>query len=344
MSSSSNSVIISLIATVLNEYGSLPDWVDGLRSQTMPPDECVIVDGGSTDGTLDYLRAVQLPFPTKVIHAPGCTIAEGRNVAMEATTGDVVAITDAGTRADERWLEYLVAPFRRSNSVDIVAGVFMPDAESRWKQALAAATLPDIAEIDNVSFLPSSRSLAIRRRWIDNGFAYPEWLDYCEDLVFDLQLRRAGASQITEKRAVVSFAPRGTAVGFALQYFRYARGDGKAGLFAKRHLIRYASYAIAFIVVVRRRRFEMAALLFAGSVHFRKVLIRARRRGHIDFNDVAGGALFVALAASQMALGDLAKMAGYPTGLLWRARHDGTFKFWRSGWENRPKTGDLRRI
>ena len=34
------------------------------------------------------------------------------------------------------------------------------------------------------------------------------------------------------------------------QYFRYARGDGKAGLFAKRHAIRYATYAglLAFLL------------------------------------------------------------------------------------------------
>ena len=45
--------------------------------------------------------------------------------------------------------------------------------------------------------------------------------------------------------AVAHFRPRGSLKSFFKQYYRYARGDGKADLWRKKHLIRYVTYLIA---------------------------------------------------------------------------------------------------
>jgi len=45
--------------------------------------------------------------------------------------------------------------------------------------------------------------------------------------------------------ARVAFRPRGSLRSFFTQYYRYARGDGKADLWRKRHAIRYATYLVA---------------------------------------------------------------------------------------------------
>ena len=95
------------------------------------------------------------------------------------------------------------------------------------------------------TFLPSSRSVAFRKAaWITAG-GYPEWIDYCEDLIFDLRLREIAAPMIFEPGALVYFRPRPSLNAFYRQYYRYARGDGKADLWRKRHAIRYATYLIA---------------------------------------------------------------------------------------------------
>ena len=47
--------MISLITTVLNEKNNLADWLDGVLSQTVLPEEVIIVDGGSKDGTWEML-------------------------------------------------------------------------------------------------------------------------------------------------------------------------------------------------------------------------------------------------------------------------------------------------
>ncbi|NOX60915.1 MAG: glycosyltransferase, partial [Chloroflexi bacterium] len=42
---------MSLIATVYNEGAAIRKLLDSIVAQTLPPDEIVIVDGGSTDDT-----------------------------------------------------------------------------------------------------------------------------------------------------------------------------------------------------------------------------------------------------------------------------------------------------
>jgi cellulose synthase/poly-beta-1,6-N-acetylglucosamine synthase-like glycosyltransferase len=339
----SDRLSVSLVATVLNEYDSLPGWLAGLSAQTVFPDECVIVDGGSSDGTYEYLRAARPPFPMRVIRRPGCTISQGRNAAIDEAFGDVIATTDAGTRAKPDWLERLVEPFHHSEEVDVVAGFFEPVERGIWSSTLGAATLPDAAEIEPAAFLASSRSLAVRRAWFEGGFRYPQWLDFCEDVVLDFQLRRAGARQVFEPNAVVEFEVRPSPLAFARQYFRYARGDGKAGLFAKRHMARYTSYGLATAVLARRRRTELAAAAALGLLYLRAPIVRYLRRrsgtrlGPLELAQALG------LIAFQKVLGDNAKMAGYPAGIVWRITRDRSPKLWKTGWASRARDGSVRR-
>ncbi|MGD8519103.1 MAG: glycosyltransferase, partial [Anaerolineae bacterium] len=48
---------VSVIATVLNERDAIERLLQSFETQTRRPDEVVIADGGSTDGTLAVLSA-----------------------------------------------------------------------------------------------------------------------------------------------------------------------------------------------------------------------------------------------------------------------------------------------
>ena len=101
---------VSIVITVLNEAASLGALLDSLRTQTRPPDEVVIVDGGSTDGTLEVLHAAAAEdgLPIVVLSRPGCNISQGRNIAIEAAGQPLIAATDAGVRLGPDWLERLM--------------------------------------------------------------------------------------------------------------------------------------------------------------------------------------------------------------------------------------------
>lgn len=330
---------VSLIATVRNEIGALDQWLAGIERQTRQPDEVVIVDGGSTDGTLERLQEWASNYPARIISAPGASISAGRNLAFRHATGDILAITDCGTIARIDWLERITAPFSDPD-VDVVSGFFVPNLGSMRDRALAAATLPDVEEIDSDRFLPSSRSVALRATWTRAGFTYSEWLDYCEDLIWDMQLKRAGARFTLAEDAIVTFSVRPDVRAFWKQYFLYARGDGKAGLFAKRHLVRYGTYLAAATVLARRRPIELLLLVVAGMFHVWKPVRRLMRRDRDAGIPLPETIATLPLVPLQMVIGDLAKMAGYPVGLKWRLDRFGSLRPSRD-WRRITGSGEM---
>jgi glycosyltransferase involved in cell wall biosynthesis len=328
---------IAVVATVLNEQESIDEWLAGLSLQSRQPDEIIIVDGGSSDGTWQRLEAWASDQRISLIRRFGANISEGRNTAIAAATAQLVAVTDAGTRADPEWLERLVAPFA-SPEVDVVAGFFVPALDRRWSRALAATTMPDASEINQHTFQPSSRSVAFRRDWYAAGVRYPEWLDYCEDLVWDLALRRAGARFAVALDARVTFRVRASLPAFLRQYFVYARGDGKAGLFARRHVLRYGTYSALIVVLARRRPLESAITAIAGVLYVRRPVQRLIMRDRAAGRSCSESLALIPLVAVLRGLGDFAKMAGYPFGLWWRLRRYGALG-WKTGWKRLSPEG-----
>src|SRR5207342_1551058 len=97
----------SLVATVRNEHDTIAAFVESLIHQTRSPDEVIIVDGKSTDGTLEILNRYAREHGITVI-TEECNIAEGRNIGIRHANSSMVAVTDAGCRVDKAWLEYIM--------------------------------------------------------------------------------------------------------------------------------------------------------------------------------------------------------------------------------------------
>ncbi len=318
--------MISLIATVLNEGDSIHHLFNSILAQTRPPDEIVIVDGGSSDNTRAIIEGYRDRLPLRLLVAPGCNISQGRNRAIAAACGDIIAVTDAGLRLSETWLAAISAPLLRDPDLHGVAGFFLADPQTAFEVALGASTLPLPDEIQAQTFLPSSRSIAFRKAAAMEVAGYPEWLDYCEDLIFDLRFRAKFGPFAFEPAAVVYFRPRQSIGSFYRQYFLYARGDGKANLWLKRHVIRYAAYWLLaptlcllglLIEPILWALFLPCAALYLYQPYRRLPVIMRRWQGR----SLAAWLYCIGLIPILRALGDIAKMRGYPLGKLWRMRN-----------------------
>jgi glycosyltransferase involved in cell wall biosynthesis len=320
---------VSVIATVLNEVGSLSGLLDSLAVQTRLPDEVVICDGGSADGTLLLLGAEDR-LPLRVIRRPGVNISQGRNAAIEAATGEVIAATDAGVWLSPQWVEKIVAPFGDPGT-QAVAGFFVPAPQSVFETAMGATVLPQLEEINPVSFNPSSRSVAFRKSaWAAVG-GYPEWLDYCEDLIFDFRLRDRYGPFVFAPGALVYFRPRRSLRAFFVQYYRYARGDGKASLWCRRHAIRYLAYlfAVPLIAVsgaVASPWWWSLYLIGIPGMFWAGWRRLARMWGELGPAQKLQAALWVPVIR---VTGDVAKMIGYPVGVWWRWQRRAHVPDWR---------------
>lgn len=309
---------VSVVATLRNEEDSVAGFLDSLLSQSRLPDEIVLVDGGSEDRTVERAKAVaQQDGRVRVHVVPGANIARGRNVAITYARGDLIAVTDAGTVVDHRWLEELLRPLEADVLADVSSGFFDPGGTGLFERVLAAIITPHESEIDAATFLPSSRSVAFRRSAWERVGGYPEWLTHCEDLVFDLAMRKQGARFAFAPAARVSWNARSSLRSFFKQYYTYGRGDGQARLWPRRHFVRYATYLMsAAAVVMRPRRATGAAILLGALLYFSKYW----RRSHMHLKGSRRLQACAALMVPPVVItGDVAKMAGYPVGVSQRA-------------------------
>ncbi len=321
---------VSLVFTVLNETMSIRALLDSIAAQTRQPDEIVVCDGGSHDDTVAILRN-ESRLNIRVIEAPGANISRGRNIAISAASHDLIACTDAGVRLDERWLEKLVEPLAIGNlqianrqSPMVTAGFFLPNPHTTFEVAMSATVLPAVEDIDPATFLPSSRSVSFTKSAWQIVGGYPEWLDYCEDLIFDLRLREQFGPFAFAPQAIARFRPRSSLQSFFKQYYLYARGDGKANLFFKRHFIRYATYLVALPTLIAglalgssvMKLVCAAALVIGFVVYVRSPYRRLKKLGaHLCMSEMLKA---IALVPVIRVVGDVAKMLGYPVGVGWR--------------------------
>jgi glycosyltransferase involved in cell wall biosynthesis len=322
---------ITLITTVLNEGESIRRLMDSLCAQTRQPDEIVVVDGGSTDSTVKILFEYQARLPLRIEAEAGCNISRGRNLAIRAARGDIIAVTDAGVVLANDWLQHITQPLLDHPDLHVVSGFFQADAQTPFEVAMGATVLPLKEEVKPQTFLPSSRSVAFRKSAWEQVGGYPEWLDYCEDLIFDLRLKMIASPFAFAPQAIAHFRPRGSLRAFWKQYYQYARGDGKADLWRKRHAIRYLTYlaALPALLILGVIQPLFWGLLLAGAAVYlyqpfnRLPVVMRQRAGSglesaVSFRDYL---YILAMMPIIRVVGDVAKMAGYPVGWRWRLRH-----------------------
>ena len=310
---------VSIVCTVRDEADNIAALLDSMLAQTHPADEIVINDCGSRDATPAIVtRYIAAGHRIRLIYG-GHNIPSGRNNAIAHADAPIIACTDAGLTLDPRWLERIVAPIE-CGAAELVGGFFRPEPRSLFELVLGATNYREPQEIDPATFLPFGKSVAFRKdAWARVG-GYPEWASHCEDILFDLALRRTGARCVFAPDALVLFQPRGSLRSFARQYFLYARGDGVANVWPRRHAIRYVIYivATALLLGAHRRPWLLALALPGGLAYSRAPL----RRLHARAPALAPRELLAAAALIPIIrlVGDLAKMLGYPAGVWCRWR------------------------
>ncbi|MGZ8651513.1 MAG: glycosyltransferase [Actinomycetota bacterium] len=305
---------VSLISTVKDISAHVEEFVGSVVAQTRAPDEVIVVDGGSTDGTPDLLRSAGADAMT-VIEERGANIARGRNLAIAAAAHDVIAVTDADCVLDPHWLERILEPIEAG--ADVSMGFYLPIVDGFLQGCIASVNLPlDASEVDPASFMPSARSVAFRRGSIDAAGGYPEWLAIGEDMWVNRRWRELGLDMRFAPDAVVRWRLRPTLRATWAQYFRYARGDAQAGMFPERHALRLGVYGGAVAALASRRRLPKA-LAAAGAVAYARGPVRKVWRRLPDPRERAAATLVV---PALMGWIDTAKMAGYAVGLVDRSR------------------------
>lgn len=232
----------SVVLTLLNEGEGLRVLLDALMQQTLPPDEIVIVDGGSTDGTVEILdEYAAKDVRVHVMQEAGVNIARGRNIAIAAAHHPIIAVTDGGCRPDSAWLEKLVEPLQHGDAYAAVAGKVEADPQTRFEYyAALLGMLQDSGDSSTRSFL--GRSSAFRKSAWELAGGYPEWLYTAEDTLFAKRFNQLGMKVAIAEDSKLYWRPRRTLYRLAKMFFLYGVGNGRidsGSVSASRYWLRY---------------------------------------------------------------------------------------------------------
>ena len=311
------------MTTELNEVGSVDSFIESLMNQSVKPDEIVIADAGSIDGTVDKIKHyIRSGAPINLIVVKG-NRSVGRNTAIKASKNNIIAVTDFGSELDKDWLKNITKPFERAG-VEVVAGFYKVTTENFFEEVSSDYIFYNNDKINLDTWLPSSRSIAFTKRaWSKSG-GYPEFGEFgdskitrmCggEDTIFDLNLKKAGYYFADGLDAIVDWRPRSNIVDFFKQYRMYSLGDGitlnNKTYFVKTTL-KYMIILAFCILAVWWVWSLLIAFTLGGAYIFRKVLAPWKKTANLRKFPLM---CLVALVF------DLAQIAGFWRGYLERLK------------------------
>ncbi len=221
----------SLVTTCRNEMSSLPRWKKDLFAQTRQPDEIVVVDAFSDDGTADMLLEWADHDPRVIVEQKKGSAAHGRNVAVEMASHDHILSTDMGVRLCPVWCEELIKPFEKDSSVEVVAGSTQIDKETvRSAAARAEYYIENGGEPKlGPGFVPGNRSMAYTKKvWRELGGLPEDLTFYADDSVFGRQIVEGGYNVAYAPKAMTYWGRPRKLGQFWRETFNYGRGDGEA--------------------------------------------------------------------------------------------------------------------
>jgi glycosyltransferase involved in cell wall biosynthesis len=208
---------IALVVPMQDEADSIADLLGSIARQSLQPDEIVLVDAGSRDGTVQRAYEARAGLPVRIVREERVNPGTARNRGVAETDAEWIAFTDAGITVDPEWLRELVSA---AGSCDAVLGRVDPVCNSWYRQCLAVACVPALdGEGTRGPFIASS---LIRRSAFDRVGGFPPFRA-AEDLVFLHRLRRTGATISRTPRALVHWQIAGSAAATFRRFALYSK-------------------------------------------------------------------------------------------------------------------------
>lgn len=209
---------VSIIIVNWNGRDHLPVCLDSLAGQTYRDFEVVLVDNGSEDGSVDFVRE-RYPW-VRVVPLDGNTgFATGNNKGLEEARGDYIVTLNNDTRSEPKWLETLVAvaddhpgagmvgcricSFFDPDLIDSIGMGICADAMSRGRYRNRRWSKLELGEVEDILFPSACAALYKRAMIAETGFFDDDFFAYAEDSDLGLRGRLAGWGAVLAANAVV---------------------------------------------------------------------------------------------------------------------------------------------
>src|SRR6185437_12181045 len=260
-----DAALASVVVVCWNAQAVVGRCLEQLLEQDYPNFELIVVDDGSTDGTLAVAEAAAATGALKLVRGGrnrGCPAA--RNIGLRHARGELVAFVDADGFAAPDWLRRVVASFEQDRGIGGVAStVFYADNplvlngaggtvnRQGWAADLSMNESYEDAELATEALYPMGCGMAFTREALERVGAFDErMVNYYDDVDYGIRVWRAGY----RVRVVLKHAPARSLTRWAAGELRSLREAPKALRRQKLAAIAWNALHLPSALAARRRQ------------------------------------------------------------------------------------------
>jgi glycosyltransferase involved in cell wall biosynthesis len=232
---------ISIVTPSYNQRTFIELALESVRSQKYASAEHIVVDGASTDGTVEYLRSLSGKAGwqhLRWISEPDQGQSDALNKGFKMASGDIIGWLNSDDVYRSGCFAAIISAFENNRAIDIVYGdTTWIDENSRIIQVRREIEFSRfVLAYHRVLYIPTT-STFFRRRIFDDGNWIDTSYDYAMDYEFFLRLTNAGY--------------RFQHIPCLLADFRW-HSENKSGCQSKKHLSEHDGIARMYSPFLRR--------------------------------------------------------------------------------------------
>lgn len=181
MNADSPSLKITVVTVCYNAVGEIEETILSVINQTYPNVEYIVIDGGSTDGTVDIIKRYEDRI-THWISEPDKGIYDAMNKGIRLATGDYINFMNAGDRYYDR--DVLSKVVAQSDNHDYIVGIAQYVRHGKpikhfWRPVRADFRINDVIRGGGANHQASF----IKRVVLEDGYKYESKI-IADDLLF----------------------------------------------------------------------------------------------------------------------------------------------------------------
>lgn len=306
---------ISLVIPIRNEAATLPQLLAAIAAQTLAPQEVIVIDSSSTDGSVTLVEqwAAQSGYGKqrcRVITNPGGLPGANRNRGVAEAAGEWIAFLDGGIEPAPDWLASLWACVGTTGS-KAVFGQCRFDADYVFEKAVCALS-NGCGAVHPV--LPAS---LFHRSVFECAGGFREDLRSAEDLLWLREVERHYGPRIVCEGALVHYRHFPPSLSAAVsKWWLYEQNSVRAGLRSGQQWVLTGFFAVLLLGFLTLPWLGITLLL--AYLILRGVIDPMRRSGRVVWWGSQPLALPIALGLGVML--DAAKTLGGLAARLRRLR------------------------
>ena len=223
---------VSIIIPTYNRVQKLFKLLKSIKSLTPLPNEVIVIDDNSTDGTKEILKkwkAVSSEYNKRILlKEKNKGPADSRNRGIEISKNELIAFTDDDAIVDKYWLKYITSKLHNCHEMLVGVGGSVKsikgDILSQYYVEHRILEAPK-----SLNYLPTVNCCLKKNALLEiGGFSTSFSFAGGEDTDICLRLRRKGYYFLKERKAVVYHDFSSNFLDFCKMWIRYGKGTQMA--------------------------------------------------------------------------------------------------------------------